>query len=935
MKMLSILARLKFVIVTMLMTTSAFATVITDYQYDDQNRLTFVIRSDGTVVEYRYDDVGNRTRKIVTLESVAPTVTTFTVPTTSQSLTVSGIVLTATDNIGVTGYMLNESTTQPAANDPQWLNSSPTKYTFTSEGSKTLYAWAKDAAGNVSQSMTANITVALPQNGACGSANNSNFSVTPSTNLCSIGNNTTVAGSGPWSWNCTGLNGGTTASCSAKLLVNGSCGAANGISFATAPESNLCITGTATSLSGTGPWSWSCNGANGGTVAGCSANLVSNGACGAANGSLTSTTPTTNLCAVGTSSSVSGTGPFTWSCNGANGGSTASCATNNQSWTVTPSAGSGGTISPNTPINVNNSNTAQFSIVPSTGYHIVTVTGCGGTRTGNLYTTGNIIAACTVTATFAADSTSIQNGVCGASNGATLTALPSTNLCSTGSATTVTGSGPWNWSCAGINGGTNASCSASIQSYTLTFASGGNGSISGTASQTVNSGANATSVTAMPATGYSFINWTGNGGFVTTSSNPLVLNNVRSSASVTANFSASPVAGVCGSSNGGLFTLVPATNLCSVGTASTVTGTTTLSWTCSGVNGGVQTSCSATLDLMPPALFVSTLPSGSATNQTPLNISGTVSDINGIATLTVNGNTVAISNAGAYSYPLPLNQEGDVVITVIATDKAGNTASDTRTIKYDTTLPVLTVATPSDNSQTKDALVNISGSISETALVKTRIGSNPWQSAQMNGTSFTSQQTLAPGLNTIEVIAADPAGNSATSIKRTVLYDPNSPSLAITAPSHDIQVNTTVLTVSGTVSDATVTTVKLNFNNTDYPQAVSNGQFSQNLTILAEGSYPVTVTASDAVGNSPTTVTRNIIYTPYPGDSNADGYTSLLPEVLKAFQHTLGQITLTPTEMTRLDCAPLGPDGKPNPNGVVDTADVILLLRKVVGLVNW
>jgi hypothetical protein len=52
------------------------------------------------------------------------------------------------------------------------------------------------------------------------------------------------------------------------------------------------------------------------------------------------------------------------------------------------------------------------------------------------------------------------NGVCGSSNGATLLLAPSTNLCATGAASAVTGSGPWAWTCAGSNGGSTANCSA-------------------------------------------------------------------------------------------------------------------------------------------------------------------------------------------------------------------------------------------------------------------------------------------------------------------------------------------------------------------------------------------------------------------------------------------------------------------------------------------
>lgn len=93
-----------------------------------------------------------------------------------------------------------------------------------------------------------------PVNGACGPANGTTVPTAPTTNLCSAGNASAVTGSGPWSWTCAGFNGGTTANCSANktAAVNGSCGSANGGAFSSAPTSNLCAAGAVT-----GPWSWS------------------------------------------------------------------------------------------------------------------------------------------------------------------------------------------------------------------------------------------------------------------------------------------------------------------------------------------------------------------------------------------------------------------------------------------------------------------------------------------------------------------------------------------------------------------------------------------------------------------------------------------------------------------------------------------------------
>ena len=70
-------------------------------------------------------------------------------------------------------------------------------------------------------------------------------------------------------------------------------------------------------------------------------------------------------------------------------------------YTVTGSAGVGGTISPASTL-VNAGGTTTITVTANTGYVISSVTGCGGTLSGNTYTTGAINAGCTVTATFTA-----------------------------------------------------------------------------------------------------------------------------------------------------------------------------------------------------------------------------------------------------------------------------------------------------------------------------------------------------------------------------------------------------------------------------------------------------------------------------------------------------------------------------------------------------
>ena len=239
---------------------------------------------------------------------------------------------------------------------------------------------------------------------ACGAANGTALKSTPYSGLCASGTPGSIDGTGPWSWSCGGVEGGASASCAATLqetplaAVNGACGGADGTNVNAAPSDDLCAGGASSGVSGFGPWTWSCSGSNGGAVASCSANKIPqpkppgplvNGLCGSANGAMTSARPFDNLCAFGAGSAVVGNGPWNWNCIGENGGMSVSCTA---------------PLEPPAPI----------------------------------------------------------DGSCGGANGVSTIVMPKSGLCDAGITGAVSGKGPWTWTCSGVNGGAPASCFAPV-----------------------------------------------------------------------------------------------------------------------------------------------------------------------------------------------------------------------------------------------------------------------------------------------------------------------------------------------------------------------------------------------------------------------------------------------------------------------------------------
>lgn len=114
-------------------------------------------------------------------------------------------------------------------------------------------------------------------NGTCGAAHLSVTPVAPTANLCTAGTASALTGIGPWSWTCQGSGAGADENCiagPAVININGVCGPSNGLNLIAAPTNNFCATGSASPVTGTGPWNWTCVGSGPtGTTVNCSANI--------------------------------------------------------------------------------------------------------------------------------------------------------------------------------------------------------------------------------------------------------------------------------------------------------------------------------------------------------------------------------------------------------------------------------------------------------------------------------------------------------------------------------------------------------------------------------------------------------------------------------------------------------------------------------------
>ncbi len=227
------------------------------------------------------------------------------------------------------------------------------------------------------------------------------------------------------------------------------------------------------------------------------------------------------------------------------------------SYTVTFQAGGGGHLTGTAIQNVMpGGSTTAVTAVPNTGYSFANWTGGGfTTSTANPLTVPNVTSNLTVTANFVPQTFTVTFQ---AGTGGTVTGTATQTVAYGGSTASVsavpnTGYSFANWTGGGLttstanpltvlNVASNLTVTANFTpqptSYSVTFLAGSGGSLTGTTTQTVASGGGTTAVTAVPNPGYVFTNWTGSG-FLANTSNPLLVANVTSDLSITANFNPS------------------------------------------------------------------------------------------------------------------------------------------------------------------------------------------------------------------------------------------------------------------------------------------------------------------------------------------------------------------------------------------------------------
>ena len=276
-----------------------------------------------------------------------------------------------------------------------------------------------------------------------------------------------------------------------------------------------------------------------------------------------------------------------------------------------------------------------------------------------------------------------------------------------------------------------------------------------------------------------------------------------------------------------------------------------------------QDSATITLDTTAPSITLDTPTDGLSTSATSFPVSGTT-EPNTQVDLVIDGNvlaTVTSNGAGAFSFTaaqVGTLSEGPHLVVVVATDAAGNNATDSANVIVDTVDPLLTLVDPADglitnaNTQGAAGVTDALGDV-ELFVDGTSVGTTTANAAGLY--SFTAAQvgTLPDGTHTFTAVATDAAGNT-TSVTNTIVVDTAAPTITITGPADG---STTPLDtdVTGTTEAGATVVVTIDKGTADEQQftvvADSNGTFTVPITV-GGGSHTIEATATDAAGNTST-----------------------------------------------------------------------------------
>jgi hypothetical protein len=129
-----------------------------------------------------------------------------------------------------------------------------------------------------------------------------------------------------------------------------------------------------------------------------------------------------------------------------------------------------------------------------------------------------------------------------------------------------------------------------------------------------------------------------------------------------------------------------------------------------------------------------------------------------------------------------------------------------------------------------------------------------------------------------------------------------------------------------------------------YDAATNTAALTPDATLALATKYVATIATAvkDLAGNAlPKPKVWSFTTSPTPPAALPDGILitgetqATIQDAVKVLRLAVNLDQATQNDLNHGDVAPLGPDGKPQPDGKVNIQDAVVILRKAVGLISW
>ena len=337
-----------------------------------------------------------------------------------------------------------------------------------------------------------------------------------------------------------------------------------------------------------------------------------------------------------------------------------------------------------------------------------------------------------------------------------------------------------------------------------------------------------------------------------------------------------------------------------------------------GSNGSSAASNDLSAATMPDTIAPTvsiTSPAAGATLSATSTISATASDNVAVASVQfrVDGANVG-SPVTSTPYTFALNtktfSDGNHVLTVVATDTSGNSAtSATVAVKVNNTTPDTTPPTVSLTAPANGATVSSTITVSANATDNIAVASVQFQ---LDGANLGSSDTTAPysmswnttaasnGPHTLRAIATDTSNNSTASVSVTVTVnnsgtDTTPPTVSMTAPANAATVSGTVTVSANATDNVAVASVQFQLDGGNLASLDTTAPYSVswNTTTASNGAHTLRAIAKDTSNNSATSASVTVTV-----NNVADTTPPTVPAGLTASGVSSSQINLLWTAST-------------------------------------